>query len=145
MDLMSEKKLAIMGAGVIAKVIIDMVGINEIIKRDGCCLVDDGFKRCDFYCGIPVYELAEFLKIRKVEEYCFFNTVTSVSSEEYRRHLLAYGIENVTDINTIGQIAPIAVENVITYLHKKQISTTEENIVIDKFVFPNPFLGGGWI
>lgn len=138
----TNKKVVIIGEGKIGKIIADFLISGEVQKftAEGCLLVDDGYRKKDSYRGMRIRELSEFVGNEKLDEFVFLNTVTSIESETYKKHLSDYGINDVVGCNDINMIMETAARYWLDYFQKNGIETTQKELCINEFVFPNPFL-----
>lgn len=138
----SNKKIVIVGEGKLGKVIADFLisgGVEEFIA-EGCLLVDDGYRKKESYRGIHIREMSEFVGNEKLDQFVFLNTVTSIESETYKKHLSDYGIMDVVECNDINMVMEIEAQYWLDYFQKNGIETDKKELCINDFVFPNPFL-----
>lgn len=137
-----DRRIAIIGEGKIGKIVADYFILNNLeqfIKR-GIFLVDDGYKKKELYCNIPIYEMTEFIEKGEVEEYLYLNTVTSIDSKIYKNYLVEKGINDIIDLNASEMAIKISTDYWLKYFHQRDISTDNQELRIGQFVFPNPFL-----
>ncbi len=137
-----NKKIVIIGEGKIGKIIADFLILGEVQKfiAEGCLLVDDGYRKKENYRGLRIRELSEFVANEKIDEFVFLNTVTSIETETYKKHLSDYGIIDVVECNDINTAMEIAARYWSDYFQKNGIETDQKELCINDFVFPNPFL-----
>lgn len=138
----SDKKIVIIGEGKIGKIIADFLISGEVQRfvEEGCLLVDDGYRKKESYRGMRIREMSEFVANEILEEFVFLNTVTSIESEVYKKHLSNYGIIDVVGCNDINMAMEIAARHWLDYFQKNRIETDRKELCINDFVFPNPFL-----
>lgn len=138
----SNKRIVIIGEGKIGKIIADFLISGEVQKfiAEGCLLVDDGYRKKESYRGIRIREISEFVGNEKLDELVFLNTVTSIESETYKKHLSDYGIIDVVRCNDINMAMEIAAQYWSDYFQKNGIETNQKELCVNDFVFPNPFL-----
>lgn len=138
----SNKRIVIIGEGKIGKIVADFLILGEVKKfiAGGCLLVDDGYRKKESYRGMRIREMSEFVANEKLDEFVFLNTVTSIESETYKRHLSEYGIMDVVGYNDLNMIMEIAARYWMHYFQKNGIETDQKELYINDFVFPNPFL-----
>lgn len=135
-----DKKIVIIGVGKIGKIIANFL----IQKKKDCTLeaflVDDGYRKQKTYRNVYVYEMTEFLKNKKLQDYFFLNTVTSKNNKEYREHLSDIGIKNILDVTDANVVSEIATKYWLEYFENHEVETCTPYIKIGDFLFPNPFL-----
>lgn len=137
-----NKKIVIIGEGKIGKIIADFLISGEVQKfiAEGCLLVDDGYRKKESYRGICIREMSEFVGNEKLDEFVFLNTVTSIESETYKKHLSDHGIMDVVGCNDLNMGMEIATRYWLNYFQKNGIEIDKKELCINDFVFPNPFL-----
>lgn len=137
-----NRRIAIIGEGKIGKIVADYFILNNLKQfiKGGIFLVDDGYKKKELYCNIPIYEMTEFIEKGEMEKYLFLNTVTSVDSEIYKNYLVQKGITDIIDLNGSEMAIKISTNYWLEYFYQRDIPTDNQELRIGQFVFPNPFL-----